>query len=174
MRAFAAEDASEASLPRSVIAKRLVISRTWPITSSVSAHMNCSHIPCPVIRMKCTTSSSTATPAETAAPVLAFEPRQKRDQVGGDKRKYEHFDPERPRRRDEKMFLQDRRHRVRDSVAPVPSSGKSAVTEDGTDAGRGRPISTTLSRNVSTGNFPRSRHQRRNRREMRALPSRSL
>ena len=72
MRALAADDASEASLPRSVIMKRLVISSTWPITSSTSGCMNCSHMPWPVMSTKWVMSSSAATPAVTPAPMPAL------------------------------------------------------------------------------------------------------
>ena len=72
MRALVAEDASDASLPRSVIMKRLVMSRTWPTTSNVNACMNWSQMPCPVMSTSCTTKRSAARPTVTPAPIPAF------------------------------------------------------------------------------------------------------
>ncbi len=72
MRLDSAESRSDLALPRSVERKRLVVSRTWPITSSTAEAISWIHIRWPAISTKCATNSAASNNALTVKPIPAL------------------------------------------------------------------------------------------------------
>ena len=67
MRFDSAPAASDCSLPRSVIKKRLVVSSRWPITSSAAGSISFTQMPGPIINAKWVPSSTTKMPSVNIA-----------------------------------------------------------------------------------------------------------